>query len=425
MKTCPFCGKKYTEGHDVCPYCQGKPAFSAPAQKPASEKTSPKNNILIVGIVIGVLVGAALAALLITLLGNNAAPSDPVTVPVVTPVPEGTGSLSGLIVEASDRTTAVGEATVNIYAAQGLTDTTSSNDDGRYSATLDSGRYSMVVSKPEYIDYLVNTTVIGGENNSMETILLIKGQPGEVGSAAGTVFDSTTGKGVPEADLDFLKGANSYVEGVTDLAAESLAHTKTDANGKYTIDLPLGNYTVVMQKENFMTHTFNLIVQKIVTENQNGTITPEQVEEHAGDYLITLTWGVSPRDVDSHMSGATAAGNTFHVYWNNKRFSRTDDPVFCELDVDDVTSYGPEHITLVSDGGTYYYYLHRYSSDSTLAASESKVTIEQGNQLIRTFYVPTDQIADRYWNIFAIKNGQLIVKNTMTPDAPDLTYAND
>ena len=44
--------------------------------------------------------------------------------------------------------------------------------------------------------------------------------------------------------------------------------------------------------------------------------------------------------------------------------------------------------------------------------------------MIRQFNVPTALGTDIYWNVFAIVNGEIVVKNTITPE-PDIVYANN
>jgi uncharacterized protein YfaP (DUF2135 family) len=92
------------------------------------------------------------------------------------------------------------------------------------------------------------------------------------------------------------------------------------------------------------------------------------------------------------------------------------------LDVDDTTSFGPETITLnLTTGDPYYYYVHRYSGSGTLSSSSAQVKVYQGAVLLATFNVPTDQGSGDYWNVFAIENGDLRIKNTVTT-SPDTYY---
>ena len=96
----------------------------------------------------------------------------------------------------------------------------------------------------------------------------------------------------------------------------------------------------------------------------------------------------------------------------------------CNLDYDDTTSYGPEHITLnTTTNKPYYYYIHRYAGSGSISTSSAKITVHKGNTKIAEFNVPTNLGTSDYWNVFAIVNGKLIVKNTMTA-SPDTAYAD-
>ncbi len=75
--------------------------------------------------------------------------------------------------------------------------------------------------------------------------------------------------------------------------------------------------------------------------------------------------------MDSHVEGMLSDGNPFHVFYNYK--SQYDGDVeVCNLDVDDISSYGPETITLnPTNENPYYYYIHRYYGFGTVASSGS------------------------------------------------------
>ena len=96
----------------------------------------------------------------------------------------------------------------------------------------------------------------------------------------------------------------------------------------------------------------------------------------------------------------------------------------CNLDVDDTTSYGPETITLTPNNSSpYYYFIHHYAGSSTLGASGAQIKVYFGTNLVNTYNVPTNQGNGKYWNVFAIVNGQIVVNNTIT-DSPNTSYAN-
>ncbi|MFR2033716.1 MAG: hypothetical protein ACLS3P_06550 [Agathobacter sp.] len=230
--------------------------------------------------------------------------------------------------------------------------------------TLPIGDYRVEISASGYINFTAYATVNENYNTYMETFLLVEGADGETGTATGQINNALTGNGVEGVSLSVRKGWNN---------------------------------------------------------SQNGTITPNL---SGNNYRIVLTWGSNPRDLDSHMVGSLSDGNPFHVYYSQK--SSYDGKIqVCNLDVDDTTSYGPETVTLnATTNKPYYYYIYHYAGSGSLATSEAQIKIYQGESLVGKFNVPTDLGNNRYWNVFAIVDGQIIVKNTIT-SSPDVSYVPD
>lgn len=324
------------------------------------------------------------------------------------------GTLSGKICKASDRVTPISDATISIYKGNSLYTTASADESGNYVLTLPVGDYRIEISASGYIGFTAYATVTENYNTYMETFLMVAGAESEIGTASGMINNALTGSGVGGVSLSIRKGWNNTEYG------EVVSSTVTDSNGNYSVTLPLGNYTMVAEKSGYITGTVNIIVQSGTTGSQNGTITPII----SGDnFRIVLTWGQNPRDLDSHVVGTLSNGNAFHVYYNLK--SQYDGDVeVCNLDVDDTTSYGPETITLnATTSNPYYYYIYRYAGSGTVATSEAKIKVYQGENLVATFNVPNDQGSGDYWNVFAIVNGELVIKNTITSNA-DVSYAS-
>lgn len=324
------------------------------------------------------------------------------------------GTLSGKICKASDRVTPISDATISIYKGNSLYTTASADESGNYVLTLPIGDYRIEISASGYIGFTAYATVTENYNTYMETFLMVAGAESEIGTASGMINNALTGSGVGGVSLSIRKGWNNTEYG------EVVSSTVTDSNGNYSVTLPLGNYTMVAEKSGYITGTVNIIVQSGTTGSQNGTITPIV----SGDnFRIVLTWGQNPRDLDSHVVGTLSNGNAFHVYYNLK--SQYDGDVeVCNLDVDDTTSYGPETITLnATTSNPYYYYIYRYAGSGTVATSEAKIKVYQGENLVATFNVPNDQGSGDYWNVFAIVNGELVIKNTITSNA-DVSYAS-
>lgn len=140
----------------------------------------------------------------------------------------------------------------------------------------------------------------------------------------------------------------------------------------------------------------------------------------SGDIRVILTWGENPSDLDSHITGPKSDGSTdrFHVYYsntnNNGSGAASDTTIPCWLDVDDVTSYGPETVSVNKSGssyvaGTYRYYVHHYSGSNNIPTSGAVVQVYKGSQLIRSFSAPTTtdaNVGDNYvWSVFEMALG--------------------
>jgi len=123
-----------------------------------------------------------------------------------------------------------------------------------------------------------------------------------------------------------------------------------------------------------------------------------------------LTWGANPSDLDSHLSYKNN-----HIYFESKKGDQA------HLDVDDITSYGPETITIVKkkQGEKYLYSVHNYSDDNSptskgLGISGATVRVYIGQTLVRT-YKATPQKVGNIWIVFGIdENGAFRDINSYT-----------
>lgn len=352
-----------------------------------------------------------------TLFGGNTASEyrlGDISESLVLPDSGSNGTLSGRVCKASDRSTAIPGAVVSIYSGSTLLGSTSADAAGNYSASLPAGNYVIKIASSGYIEFRSYVTVSANSTTYTETFLMVQGSASQSGTASGQVINSLTGSALSGVSLAFKKDWNN-----TSTSASTVATATTDSYGNYSVNLPLGNYTAIASKDGYSTSSFNIVVQSGTTSNQNGTITPVLSGD---DYLITLTWDETPRDIDSHVVGQKSDGSRFHVYYSEQNAYDNSETV-CNLDYDDTSSYGPEHITLVpTSDEPYYYYIFNYSQEAPLNSSGAKVTVERGNTVIAEFNVPTNMGDGHYWNVFAIKNGELIVENTITSSA-DTSYA--
>ena len=148
------------------------------------------------------------------------------------------GTLSGKICRASDRSTAVGGASISVYKNDSLYTTKTADDSGNYNIALPAGDYRVEISADGYIPFTAYAAVTENNNYYMETFLLIQGTEGETGIASGKITDAVTGAGVDSAALTIRKGWNNTEHG------DIVATAATGSDGTYSASLPIGNYTM-------------------------------------------------------------------------------------------------------------------------------------------------------------------------------------
>lgn len=135
---------------------------------------------------------------------------------------------------------------------------------------------------------------------------------------------------------------------------------------------------------------------------------------------FTLTWAENPSDLDSHLWTPNIDGYTYHIYYASPGDSVT--APYVDLDVDDVTSYGPEHITIHDEyPGTYTYAIYHYAGSGDISMSEAEVGILQPDGGVEAFVVPEGVAsANWWWHVCTIDGttGEITVINNISADPP-------
>lgn len=278
--------------------------------------------------------------------------------------------------------------------------------------------YTIHITLAGYLPAEVFNVVIEPDATTfVEAVLQIDDTHGGLGSTGGVITDALTG--LPVADVQIVLRA-----GVRAVNGPVITTTTTDGGGHYGFaDLPAGHYTAELSKSGYTTSHFTVLcLGGISLDNQNGTIVPETP---TGEVRIVLTWGEHPSDLDSHLTGPSpiTAGERFHVFYA--------DPLapdgVADLDVDDVTSYGPETVTLhtVESGELYRYSVHDYSnreySDSqALSQSGVQVKVYIESTLVRTFDVPPARDGT-LWTVFEMIDGVFTPVNELTYESEPST----
>jgi hypothetical protein len=144
---------------------------------------------------------------------------------------------------------------------------------------------------------------------------------------------------------------------------------------------------------------------------------------------FTLTWGENPWDLDSHLFTPEIPGSydtiAYHVYYASPGYAT--EPPYVDLDVDDVTSYGPEHVTIWDEfPGTYIYAVYHYSGSGTITTSGAQVGVLKPDGTVQSFNVPDDVTAgDNYWwHVCDIDGttGEITVVDTIAAATPGWGY---
>ena len=327
------------------------------------------------------------------------------------------GSLQGSVRMAGENTDGIAGAGVELMVNGILLRTTTTSADGSYAFdSVPNGRYMLRVTAEGYVPFDGYAEVHAGESTYMETFLMVEGTKDVTGTAMGTVTDAFTRAALPGINLRARSGWNNESQG------QAVGSAVTDGGGRYTIELPAGNYTLTAIQNGYATTSVNIVVLgDTVTGGQDLAMAPAAGDD---EFRIKLTWGKDPSDLDSHIQGRTPGGTAFHIYYRNRNINE-DGVSVCNLDVDDVTSYGPEVITVKTDTAyPYYYYVHHYAGNGSISASSARVEVYRGGKLERVFNAPSGLGSGRYWNVFAIINGRIVGGSTVT-DQPATDYQSE
>ncbi len=186
-----------------------------------------------------------------------------------------------------------------------------------------------------------------------------------------------------------------------------------DQNGEFELSMPMGQYTIEVSCEGYITGYFNVVAGMVSNVlKQSFVLTPILSSD---EYRIVLTWGASPSDLDSHLTYYENGVQLMHVYYGNRR-GVIDGKTVAALDLDDVTGYGPETVTLTVDvgeigEGVFRYSVHDFSSGSSVSStrlsySNAVVRVYNGNELVETYVVPQNE-KGTVWPVFSLSKDGL------------------
>jgi|GEM_PF-5550482 len=301
---------------------------------------------------------------------------------------------------------------VEIYGDDGgtLIVSVSTDDNGIYEAfDIPVGGLYITFSIAAYVDTFGDFTVPQStEIYSLGTVLLAQESTG-TGTIDGTIIDaSTEDTPVPGADLTLFEGINQ----TTGTSTATIISDEDDGAYEFS-DLTPGSYTILATKEGFSDAFINVVSIGDYTItfpiSMSRTLT-------AGNIRIVLTWDENPVDIDSHLHTPEIEGASYEVYYASP--GSQESPPYAQLDRDDVTSYGPETITISQlYSGTYRYAVEYFTGTGYLGGSGAEVKVYDDNGLYATFNVPPTagsdppQMGDE-WIVFYINGSTGVITDS-------------
>lgn len=290
------------------------------------------------------------------------------------------------------------------------------DEEGNYDLSgLADGNYRIYVTADGYLALVINNVIVNNGSASVApTIQLLSRTSTGVNTITGQLTNALNGQGIEGATVEIREGWGNYDDAV-------VATVTTDASGNYSCELPRGYYTVTFTCDGFVTKSMNAVSYGL-SNLQSEALTPAVA---ADSYRIVLTWGATPRDLDSHITGPASEDSYFHVLWSNKVFSNEEGEEVVTLDYDYTNSYGPETVTIITpeDNAVYRYSVYNYSAEADIRTSDAVVTLYAGSEQVGQYFVPSNGAEGNTWVVFEIRDGVIVPINTINNDEP-YTYTS-
>lgn len=265
------------------------------------------------------------------------------------------------------------------------------------------GHYTLNIADYGYLDATSDFTVTDGQENQFGSLILITWDEYFYNTRfSGHILNAVSGEGVANATVKLHSG---YYRP----NAPVVQTFTTDASGAFTAEVPADYYTAEVSHAGYTTNesiSFSVFGE---TLTKDFTLNPIL---NAHEVRIVLTWGENPHDLDSHLTKMDGDTVKYHIYFDHKTASASEvsGNESASLDHDDVTSYGPETITLTNmvPSSTYKYYVHHFSGSGSIATtSQATVTVYFGEHTY-TFRAPSGSSTADVWKVFEIHNGVIV-----------------
>jgi uncharacterized protein YfaP (DUF2135 family) len=320
------------------------------------------------------------------------------------------GILRGRVFNAATGANVSGATIVIRNSAGATVATLTSAANGDYqTASLPPGTYTAAISAPSFIATDIASIKIDGDV-FVESVPLAP-STAQTGTIAGSVLNATTNTSITATVTLALRAGVNATSGTP-------LQTTTATTGAYSFTgVAPGTYTIAASSNGFVDAQKTVVsLGGAASGNQSLFMSPVG---SAGNIRIVLTWGLTPSDLDAHLSGPLTGGQRFIVdYTQTGNCAQSPNAT---LDVDVVNGTGPETITICTQRtGVYRYIVNNFSANSdgvnavstTLANSSAHVDLYINNAFVRTFNVPGG--AGSVWTVFDLNGSTITPINTIT-----------
>ena len=280
-------------------------------------------------------------------------------------------SYSGSIANSTDNP--VLDAELKLMEGDTEIATTTVDPTGSFEFTsVPGGTFELIITGSGYNDINQSVTI---DDDITEQLFELLGNS----TISGRVLDSQSASGLANANVEFSPGA-TITEADT---SKPEITTITDADGYYSIEqAPSGVYVCVITADNYEPQVVEEVDLSDGSNDLGESTAVEEVDPTTETELNEANYeeaveAQGPDDLDTHMTGPVSDGSSerFHVFYADQT------PVSeVELDVDDISSYGPETTTITQTfNGTYRYSVHNYANqneDGAIGIKESPAEVE-------------------------------------------------
>jgi uncharacterized protein YcfL len=255
---------------------------------------------------------------------------------------------------------------------------------------LIAGATDLALSTDRMVDNVGTIAELGSSSFVADGQTISIQQVSEYGTIMGSVSNALDGNPLDSVDVT-----------VTGPAQRSV---KTNSDGTFSMaELPYGAYQVVASKTGFNQGPPRTVLLSQPMVSLNFVLTPVL---DFNQYRAVLTWGAEPHDLDLHL---WTLGT--EIYFSHT--GSLDTIPYAFLDVDNVSGYGPETITIDTLLDTCKFSVHNYSRSPDITVSRAHIDFYKGSSLIRSFDVPTTGVG-LWWYAFDLTpTGSIIERNTI------------